>query len=177
MTKKPGLDYAAAGVDYGTLDASKILAQKAARATAVNLGAARRRRDRSVARRIGLPRRSRRRADRLDHRMPRHESARRGRRALVLGSQPLRHDRARHDRDGRQRSRHRRRDAAVVARVLVGRQQRLVRATRSACKISCAAGKRRATSAAWRGAAARRRRSAASSRRSASISPHRASAS
>jgi phosphoribosylformylglycinamidine cyclo-ligase len=36
--KKPGLDYAAAGVDYGTLDASKILAQKAARATAVNLG-------------------------------------------------------------------------------------------------------------------------------------------
>ena len=35
--KKPGLDYAAAGVDYGTLDASKILAQKAARATAVNL--------------------------------------------------------------------------------------------------------------------------------------------
>jgi phosphoribosylformylglycinamidine cyclo-ligase len=37
MTKKPGLDYAAAGVDYGTLDAAKILAQKAARATAVNL--------------------------------------------------------------------------------------------------------------------------------------------
>ena len=37
MTKKPGLDYASAGVDYGTLDASKILAQKAARATAVNL--------------------------------------------------------------------------------------------------------------------------------------------
>jgi phosphoribosylformylglycinamidine cyclo-ligase len=37
MTKKPGLDYAAAGVDYGTLDASKILAQKAARATAANL--------------------------------------------------------------------------------------------------------------------------------------------
>jgi phosphoribosylformylglycinamidine cyclo-ligase len=37
MTKKPGLDYAAAGVDYGTLDTSKILAQKAARATAVNL--------------------------------------------------------------------------------------------------------------------------------------------
>ena len=37
MTNKPGLDYAAAGVDYGTLDASKILAQKAARATAVNL--------------------------------------------------------------------------------------------------------------------------------------------
>lgn len=35
--KKPGLDYAAAGVDYGTLDASKILAQKAARATAANL--------------------------------------------------------------------------------------------------------------------------------------------
>jgi phosphoribosylformylglycinamidine cyclo-ligase len=35
--KKPGLDYAAAGVDYGTLDASKILAQKAARATVVNL--------------------------------------------------------------------------------------------------------------------------------------------
>jgi phosphoribosylformylglycinamidine cyclo-ligase len=34
---KPGLDYAAAGVDYGTLDASKIMAQKAARATAVNL--------------------------------------------------------------------------------------------------------------------------------------------
>jgi phosphoribosylformylglycinamidine cyclo-ligase len=34
---KPGLDYAAAGVDYGTLDASKILAQKAARATAGNL--------------------------------------------------------------------------------------------------------------------------------------------
>jgi phosphoribosylformylglycinamidine cyclo-ligase len=39
MTDKPGLDYAAAGVDYGTLDASKILAQKAARATAVNLAA------------------------------------------------------------------------------------------------------------------------------------------
>jgi phosphoribosylformylglycinamidine cyclo-ligase len=37
MTNKPGLDYAAAGVDYGTLDASKILAQKAARATGVNL--------------------------------------------------------------------------------------------------------------------------------------------
>jgi len=37
MTKKPGLDYAAAGVDYGTLDASKILAQNAARATAANL--------------------------------------------------------------------------------------------------------------------------------------------
>jgi phosphoribosylformylglycinamidine cyclo-ligase len=37
MTNKPGLDYAAAGVDYGTLDASKILAQKAARATAANL--------------------------------------------------------------------------------------------------------------------------------------------
>ncbi len=37
MSKNPGLDYAAAGVDYGTLDASKILAQKAARATAVNL--------------------------------------------------------------------------------------------------------------------------------------------
>jgi hypothetical protein len=37
MTDKPGLDYAAAGVDYGTLDASKILAQKAARATAGNL--------------------------------------------------------------------------------------------------------------------------------------------
>ena len=37
MTEKRGLDYAAAGVDYGTLDASKILAQKAARATAVNL--------------------------------------------------------------------------------------------------------------------------------------------
>ena len=37
MTQKPGLDYAAAGVDYGTLDASKILAQKAARATAANL--------------------------------------------------------------------------------------------------------------------------------------------
>jgi phosphoribosylformylglycinamidine cyclo-ligase len=37
MTKKPGLDYAAAGVNYGTLDASKILAQKAARATAGNL--------------------------------------------------------------------------------------------------------------------------------------------
>jgi phosphoribosylformylglycinamidine cyclo-ligase len=37
MTDKPGLDYAAAGVDYGTLDASKILAQKAARATAANL--------------------------------------------------------------------------------------------------------------------------------------------
>lgn len=34
---KPGLDYAAAGVDYGTLDASKILAQRAARATAANL--------------------------------------------------------------------------------------------------------------------------------------------
>ena len=38
MTKKSGLDYAAAGVDYGTLDASKILAQRAARATAANLG-------------------------------------------------------------------------------------------------------------------------------------------
>jgi phosphoribosylformylglycinamidine cyclo-ligase len=37
MTDKPGLDYASAGVDYGTLDASKILAQKAARATAANL--------------------------------------------------------------------------------------------------------------------------------------------
>jgi phosphoribosylformylglycinamidine cyclo-ligase len=37
MNDKPGLDYAAAGVDYGTLDASKMLAQKAARATAVNL--------------------------------------------------------------------------------------------------------------------------------------------
>jgi phosphoribosylformylglycinamidine cyclo-ligase len=38
MTKnKSGLDYAAAGVDYRTLDASKILAQQAARATAVNL--------------------------------------------------------------------------------------------------------------------------------------------
>jgi phosphoribosylformylglycinamidine cyclo-ligase len=37
MTNKPRLDYAAAGVDYATLDASKILAQKAARATAVNL--------------------------------------------------------------------------------------------------------------------------------------------
>jgi phosphoribosylformylglycinamidine cyclo-ligase len=37
MTEKLGLDYASAGVDYGTLDASKILAQKAARATAVNL--------------------------------------------------------------------------------------------------------------------------------------------
>jgi phosphoribosylformylglycinamidine cyclo-ligase len=37
MTQKSGLDYAAAGVNYGTLDASKILAQKAARATAVNL--------------------------------------------------------------------------------------------------------------------------------------------
>jgi len=37
--KKPGLDYAAAGVDYGKLDASKILAQRAARATAVNLAA------------------------------------------------------------------------------------------------------------------------------------------
>jgi phosphoribosylformylglycinamidine cyclo-ligase len=36
---KPGLDYAAAGVDYGTLDASKILAQRAARATAGNLAA------------------------------------------------------------------------------------------------------------------------------------------
>src|SRR5688572_17992603 len=35
MTDK--LDYASAGVDYGTLDASKILAQRAARATAVNL--------------------------------------------------------------------------------------------------------------------------------------------
>lgn len=35
--KKAGLDYAAAGVDYGTLDASKILAQKAARTTAANL--------------------------------------------------------------------------------------------------------------------------------------------
>jgi phosphoribosylformylglycinamidine cyclo-ligase len=34
---KPSLDYASAGVDYGTLDASKILAQKAARATAANL--------------------------------------------------------------------------------------------------------------------------------------------
>ena len=34
---KPGLDYAAAGVDYGTLDASKILAQRAARATGANL--------------------------------------------------------------------------------------------------------------------------------------------
>jgi phosphoribosylformylglycinamidine cyclo-ligase len=34
---KPGLDYAAAGVDYGTLDASKILAQRAARSTARNL--------------------------------------------------------------------------------------------------------------------------------------------
>jgi phosphoribosylformylglycinamidine cyclo-ligase len=34
---KSGLDYAAAGVDYGTLDASKILAQRAARATAANL--------------------------------------------------------------------------------------------------------------------------------------------
>ena len=32
-----GLDYAAAGVDYGTLDASKILAQRAARTTAANL--------------------------------------------------------------------------------------------------------------------------------------------
>jgi phosphoribosylformylglycinamidine cyclo-ligase len=37
MTNKPGLDYAAAGVNYGTLDASKIMAQKAARATAMNL--------------------------------------------------------------------------------------------------------------------------------------------
>jgi len=37
MTTKLGLDYASAGVDYGTLDASKILAQKAARTTAVNL--------------------------------------------------------------------------------------------------------------------------------------------
>jgi phosphoribosylformylglycinamidine cyclo-ligase len=36
---KPGLDYAAAGVDYGTLDASKILAQRAARATARHLAA------------------------------------------------------------------------------------------------------------------------------------------
>ncbi len=34
-----GLDYAAAGVDYGTLDASKVLAQRAARATAANLAA------------------------------------------------------------------------------------------------------------------------------------------
>ena len=34
---KPGLDYAAAGVNYATLDASKILAQQAARATAGNL--------------------------------------------------------------------------------------------------------------------------------------------
>lgn len=34
---KPGLDYAAAGVDYGMLDASKIMAQQAARATAANL--------------------------------------------------------------------------------------------------------------------------------------------
>jgi phosphoribosylformylglycinamidine cyclo-ligase len=33
------LDYAAAGVDYKTLDASKILAQRAARATAANLAA------------------------------------------------------------------------------------------------------------------------------------------
>jgi phosphoribosylformylglycinamidine cyclo-ligase len=37
MSKNSGLDYAAAGVDYGTLDASKILAQQAARATAGNL--------------------------------------------------------------------------------------------------------------------------------------------
>ena len=37
--KKPGLDYATAGVDYRTLDASKILAQRAARATAGNLAA------------------------------------------------------------------------------------------------------------------------------------------
>jgi phosphoribosylformylglycinamidine cyclo-ligase len=36
---KPRLDYAAAGVDYGKLDASKILAQRAARATAANLAA------------------------------------------------------------------------------------------------------------------------------------------
>ena len=35
--EKLRLDYAAAGVDYGTLDASKILAQRAARATARNL--------------------------------------------------------------------------------------------------------------------------------------------
>src|SRR5688572_20138445 len=35
--EKSGLDYAAAGVDYSTLDASKILAQRAARATVVNL--------------------------------------------------------------------------------------------------------------------------------------------
>src|SRR5688572_24176077 len=35
--EKSGLDYAAAGVDYSTLDASKILAQRAARATAANL--------------------------------------------------------------------------------------------------------------------------------------------
>ena len=141
MMNKPGLDYAAAGVDYGTLDASKILAQKAARATAVESGAARRRRDRSVARRVGVSRRGRRPADRVDHRVPRHEGARRRRRARVLGPQPLRHDRARHDRDGRQRSRHRRRDAAVDARVLVGRQQRVVRRPASACRISCAAGK------------------------------------
>ena len=37
--QKPGLDYAAAGVDYRTLDASKILAQRAARSTAANLAA------------------------------------------------------------------------------------------------------------------------------------------
>jgi phosphoribosylformylglycinamidine cyclo-ligase len=36
---KSGLDYAAAGVDYSTLDASKIFAQRAARATARNLAA------------------------------------------------------------------------------------------------------------------------------------------
>lgn len=34
---KTSLDYASAGVDYGKLDASKILAQKAARTTAANL--------------------------------------------------------------------------------------------------------------------------------------------
>jgi phosphoribosylformylglycinamidine cyclo-ligase len=37
--EKSGFDYAAAGVDYATLDASKILAQRAARATAANLAA------------------------------------------------------------------------------------------------------------------------------------------
>ena len=111
---KPGLDYAAAGVDYGTLDASKILAQKAARATAVNLAL-------HDATEIEASRGESAYVVDLGDRYlndsltesTRHQEPRGGRGACHSRPHPLRRDRARYRRDDLKRPYRGRRRAAV----------------------------------------------------------------
>ena len=142
MTKKPGLDYAAAGVDYGTLDASKILAQKAARATAANLA-------RHGAAEIEASRGESAYLVEVGGLLIASITECLGTKALVADVVRSFSGRSHYDTIAQDTIAMAVNDLVTVGatplsipRVLVGRQQRVVRRSRNACRISSAAGKR-----------------------------------